>query len=75
MECVAVALERGRFPPGELLTAANIGDLQWRVIFLINLPIVDVAFSRYEQALTQRGGTPLGSPPLFKVPGPERAEI
>ncbi|WP_433692615.1 hypothetical protein [Herbaspirillum seropedicae] len=50
------------------MTAANIGDLQWRVIFLINLPIVAVAFWRYEQALTQRGGTPLVSPRLAKVP-------
>lgn len=29
---------------GGLLIAANLGDLQWRVIFLINLPIVAIVF-------------------------------
>lgn len=29
---------------GGLLIAANIGDLQWRIIFLINLPIVAIVF-------------------------------
>lgn len=117
---------------GGLLIAANIGDLQWRIIFLINLPIVAVvfligipflpntrsahperldwmgvllcalalgllviplvkgaeagwpwwtclmlsaspafamAFWRYEQVLTQRGGTPLVTPQLANAPG------
>lgn len=36
---------------------------------LIASPAVAVAFWRYEQALTQRGGTPLVSPQLAKVPG------
>lgn len=29
---------------GGLLIAANIGDLQWRIIFLINLPVVAIVF-------------------------------
>ncbi len=52
-----------------LVEGRELGWPWWLWLMLCSAPVVAVAFWQYEIALQRRGGTPLVSPQLFRLPG------